>query len=544
MKSRRRFPWIFPTTVLACALAGGLVGGHVEATAGPPEDSDVQACLKQFTQIYELVEQNYADRVDPDSAIFDNPDTGGGAIPGMLRQLDPHSLFFDPKAFSKLREDQEGRYSGVGMVIAPREERDGKMDIIVLQPMPNSPALKAGLKPGDVVIRVDGKSTEGMGTDEVATLLKGPRGTTVHIMVTRETKPAPLTFDVVRHEIPHPSVDAAFLIRPGIGYIHITEFSETTGEELHQALADLNSKDLHGLILDLRDNPGGVLKAAVEVSGNFLQKNQLIVYHAGRNSREERYVAPVGEEGNQYPMVVLINRMTASAAEIVSGALQDHDRALLMGEPSFGKGLVQSVYTLSEHTGLALTTAHYYTPSGRLIQRNYSGVSLYDYYLHYQESAAPAHPEIRRTDAGREVFGGGGITPDVTFHDPPGTPVQFVLRDRREAFLGFGLEYLRAHGGSVPSDFVADDTVLAEFRKYLTTQDIPLSNEEFNANQDFIRGNIRAQLLDMVYGQAEGDKARKEIDPIVQKALEEMPQARDLLARLHRATPGPKGPGL
>ncbi len=336
MIRKRRVSWLLPTTVLASAVVGGLFGGRVEATAGPPDDSEVQTSLRQFTQVYELVEQNYADRVDPDAAIFDNPDTGGGAIPGMLRQLDPHSLFFDRKAFSKLREDQEGRYSGVGMVIAPREERDGRVAIIVLEPMPDSPALKAGLLAGDTVVRVDGKSTAGMGTDEVASLLKGPRGTTVHITVTREAKPAPLEFDVVRHEIPHPSVDIAFAVRPGIGYIHIGEFTETTGEELHEALEKLDSRNLHGLVLDLRDNPGGVLKAAVEVSGNFLEKNQLIVYHAGRNSREERYVAPAGEEGNQFPMVVLINRMTASAAEIVSGALQDHDRALVMGEPSFG----------------------------------------------------------------------------------------------------------------------------------------------------------------------------------------------------------------
>ena len=530
--------------MLACALAGGLVGGRVEATADPADDADVQTSLKQFTQIYELVEQNYANRVDPDAAIFDNPAKGGGAIPGMLRQLDPHSIFFDPKAFSKLREDQEGRYSGVGMVIAPREERDGHVVVVVLDPMPNSPALKAGLLAGDVVVRVDDKSTEGMGTTEVANLLKGPRGTTVHITVARETKPAPLQFDVVRREIPHPSVDTAFLIRPGVAYIHIAEFSETTGEELRQALGNLDSKSLHGLILDLQDNPGGVLKAAVEVSGNFLEKNQLIVYHAGRNSREERYVAPVGEKGNQFPMVVLINRMTASAAEIVAGALQDHDRALLMGEPSFGKGLVQSVYTLSEHTGLALTTAHYYTPSGRLIQRDYSGVSLYDYYMHFQESGAAEHPEVRRTDAGREVYGGGGITPDLTFHEPPASPVQFVLRERREAFLSFALDYLHAHGASVPRDFVADGAVLAEFRKYLASEEIPLTDEDFNANLDFIRGNIRAELLDVVYGQAEGDKAKREFDPIVQKALGEMPQARELLARLHRAAAGPKGPGF
>ena len=437
MKTRQRYLWFLPTTVLACALLGGLFGGRVEATAGPPDDSDVETCLKQFTSIYELVEQNYADPVDPDAAIFDNPETGGGAIPGMLRQLDPHSLFFDPKAFSKLREDQEGRYSGVGMVIAPREERDGRMVVIVQEPMPDSPALKAGLRPGDVIIRVDGKSTEGLGTPQVRDLLKGPRGTAVHITVNREVSPQPLEFEVVRHEIPHPSVENAFELRPGVGYIRLAEFSETTGDELRQALSKLDAKSLHGLVLDLRGNPGGLLK-----------------------------------EAHQYPMVVLIDRGTASAAEIVTGALQDHDRALVMGEPSFGKGLVQSVYTLSEHTGLALTTAHYYTPTGRLIQREYSGVSPYDYYLHYQESGTPSHPDVRRTDAGREVFGGGGITPDVAFHEPPSNPLQVILEFRRQAFLGFALNYLRAHGGTVRRDFLVDDAVVADFRKYLASEEI------------------------------------------------------------------------
>ena len=242
-------------------------------------------------------------------------------------------------------------------------------------------------------------------------------------------------------------------------------------------------------------------------------------------------------------MVVLIDRGTASAAEIVTGALQDHDRALVMGEPSFGKGLVQSVYTLSEHTGLALTTAHYYTPTGRLIQREYSGVSPYDYYLHYQESGTPSHPDVRRTDAGREVFGGGGITPDVAFHEPPSNTLQVILEFRRQAFLGFALNYLRAHGGTVRRDFLVDDAVVADFRKYLASEEIPLTAHDYKDNSNFINGNIRAQLLEVVYGQAEGDKVKKEHDPMVQKALEEMPVARELLARLHRVA-GTKGPGL
>ena len=212
----------------------------------------------------------------------------------------------------------------------------------------------------------------------------------------------------------------------GVAYIHINRFNENTNDELSEALKRLGEKNLQGLVLDLRGNPGGLLQEAVEVSDHFLEKSQLIVYHYGRHSQEKRYYTTKGDSGKEYPIVVLINRMTASAAEIVTGALQDHDRALVMGQPSFGKGLVQTVFPLSEHTGLALTTARYYTPSGRLIQRDYDNVSLYDYYYRPEDTPTP-HTDVRLTDGGREVYGGGGITPDVKYEDPKLTPTQEAL---------------------------------------------------------------------------------------------------------------------
>ena len=527
MKQTRRVVWFILSTVLLCALLGGAYGQRVEATTNA-DDGDVQQGLNSFTKVFNVVEQNYADPVDPDRAIFGPPNSNLGAIPGMLRTLDPHSNFFDPRAFAQLREDQEGKYYGVGMQITARPGKMGKLVTIVLLPMPGSPAFRAGLRPGDVITHVDGKPTEGLNTQQVAELLKGPKGTIVHVTISREGSDEPLQFTITRDEIAKHSVDAAFMLRSGIGYIHISSFNENTNDELTDALHKLNEQRLQGLILDFRGNPGGLLQEAVEVADHFVEKNQLIVYHYGRHSREKRYYANKGADtANEYPIVVLINRMTASAAEIVTGALQDHDRALVMGEPSFGKGLVQTVYPLSEKSGLALTTARYYTPSGRLIQRDYRDVSLYDYYYHPQTNPSE-HNEVRLTDGGREVYGGGGIDPDIVVPEPKMTPVQQMLA-RHDAFLNFGKSYLAVHK-TIPRDFQTTDAVLEEFKQFLNREKIELSDQEFQDNLDFIKKRIRLQLVAVIYGEADASQLSVENDYLVQKALEKLPQARELLA--------------
>src|SRR5436305_7164819 len=317
-------------------------------------DSDVNQSLKQFTEVYDVVEQNYAEPVNPDKAIYN------GAIPGMLHVLDPHSIFFDPKSYSALREEQRGKYYGVGMQVGPRNNK-----VIVIAPFVGTPAYRAGIRPGDIIIAVDGKPTDNMNTSDVAELLKGPKGTNVKITILREEVDKPMDFNIVRDEIPHASVDLHFMIRQGIGYMHVAGLQETTEKEVSDALDEMG--DLKGLILDLRQNPGGLLSEGVGVADKFLKKGAVIVSHHGRASAERAYKASHGNGGKEYPLVVLVNRGTASAAEIVSGAIQDHDRGLIVGDTRFGKGLVQTVYPLAENTGLALTTAKYYTPSGRLI---------------------------------------------------------------------------------------------------------------------------------------------------------------------------------
>ena len=419
------------------------------------------------------MQENYAEPVNPDKAIYN------GAIPGMLRVLDPHSNFFDPKSYAALREEQRGKYYGVGMQVGPRNSK-----VIVIAPFAGAPAYRAGIRPGDIIIAVDGKQTDNMSTSDVAELLKGPKGTSVKITVLREGTDKPLDFNVVRDEIPRYSVDVHFLIKPGIGYIHVSGFQETTEKEVRDALDEFG--DIHGLILDLRQNPGGLLSEGVGVADQFLKKGQVIVSHHGRASAEKVYKATHGNGGKDYPIVVLVNRGTASAAEIVAGAIQDHDRGLIAGETTFGKGLVQTVYPLSENTGLALTTAKYYTPSGRLIQRDYNGVSLYDYYYNDRDNAdqTVANHEVKMTDSGRTVYGGGGITPDVKIPNQKTNRFEDTLLEKY-AFFNFAKHYVINH--QVNKKFEVDDAVMQEFRKFLDEQKITFTEADLAENNDWIR---------------------------------------------------------
>ncbi|MGH9327372.1 MAG: S41 family peptidase [Terriglobia bacterium] len=532
MKQTRRTLWIVISTIILCAVLGGIYGSRVEATGQDTEDSGLQACLRQFTRVYSVVQQDYADHVNPDDAIYGPAGSMTvGAIPGMLRTLDPHSNFFSPKAFQALREDQEGEYFGVGMVIQQQLSSLNRLVTVVVYPFHGSPAMRAGIRAGDVIVKVNQKPTQGLSVDQVATLLKGPKGTVVHVTVSRVGGSKPLEFTITRAQIAQHSVDMAFMVRPGVGYIRLTKFDETTNDELTAALKRLDAKHLRGLILDLRSNPGGLLQQAVEVANHFLEKNQLIVYHYGRNSRERRYYATGGSHGEQYPMVVLINSNTASAAEIVTGALQDHDRALVVGQTSFGKGLVQTVYPLSDNTGLALTTAHYYTPSGRLIQRSYSDMSLWDYYNH-DGGATPSHSHVYYTDGGRKVYGGGGITPDVEFKEPKLIPVEQKLR-AHSAFFNFGKEYLSTHP-NVPKNFDPDEAVVQAFQNYLRKEKIRVSDQDVANNLDYIKLHIQEDVLSTVYGMQVADRLAVKNDPLVLKGIDELPEAAQLVEHAKR----------
>src|SRR5437773_6474728 len=506
-RSSRRSLFSILLVIILCGFLG--VSFSQRSNSAPAADTDVRDNLRQFSEVYDLVEQNYAEPVNADKAIYN------GAIPGMLHVLDPHSNFFDPKSYSALREEQRGKYYGVGMTIAPRNNK-----VIVLGPFVGTPAYKAGIRPGDVIIAVDGKPTDNMNAGDVADLLKGAKGTNVHITILREGSEKPLEFNVVRDEIPRNSVDLKFELRPGIGYLHVTSFNETTEREVEEALDGFS--DMKGLILDLRGNPGGLLNEGVGVADKFLKKGQVIVSHHGRSSPEKVYRAAHGNAGKDYPLVVLVNRGTASAAEIVSGASPDHDRGLIAGETTFGKGLVQTVYPLSNDTGLALTTAKYYTPSGRLIQRDYSNVSLYDYYFNRQAEENHNSHEVKLTDSGRTVYGGGGISPDVKI--PPIKSNRFedsLLQ--HYVFFNFAKRYIVNHRPD-PKKFEVDDAVMQDFRKFLDEEKVPYTEADLLQNADFIRSSIKSEIFVDAFGQEEGLKVRAETDPEVIKGLELLPQ--------------------
>ncbi len=516
---------LFTCTVFlaSCGVLGSVVGPRLAAQSATDE-STLRDSLKSFTSVYSVVEQNYADKMDTDhadKAIYD------GAIPGMLHTLDPHSNFYDPKAYAQMREDQHGRYYGVGMTIQPQLV-DGTLKIFILYPFEGTPSFKAGIKPGDQILTVDGKPVDGMDSAAVASMLKGPRGTHVSVVMQREGKDKPITFDLVRDEIPRPSVDLAFEIKPNVGYMHVTNFQETTAREVGDAL-DIFRKDgpLKGLVIDLRGNPGGLLNQAVDMSDKFLQKGQVVVSQHGRAAADQVYSASRGEQGPKFPIVVLVNRNTASAAEIVSGALQDHDRALIVGETTFGKGLVQTVFNISQNTGLALTTFHYYTPSGRLIQRPYDNLSLYDYY-YVREASNPkdnANRETKTTDDGRIVYGGGGITPDQHIDPIKGNHVQDTLL-QHYAFFNFSKHYLASH--PVTKDFDVDAAVVSDFENFLRQRKIEVTDQDVAANLDWVKESIKAELFTSQFGQNEGMKVRASWDPQIQKALSFLPQAQAL----------------
>jgi carboxyl-terminal processing protease len=524
---------LFSITVFlaTCAVAGSFINQRVAAQSATDE-STLRDSLHNFTNVYSVVEQNYADKMTTDKtdkAIYD------GAIPGMLHVLDPHSSFYDPKAYAQMREDQHGRYYGVGMTIQPQPDPTAKggTKIVVLYPFEGTPSFKAGVRPGDVILSVDGKSTEGMDSAGVAAMLKGPRNTHVLVTMSREGSPKPLDFDLVRDEVSRPSVDLSFMIKPGIGYMHVTNFMETTSREVGDALEKFG--DIHGLVIDMRGNPGGLLNEAVNMSDKFLQKGQIVVSQRGRAFPDQVYRAARGSD-TKYPIVVLVNRNTASAAEIVSGALQDHDRALIVGETTFGKGLVQTVFQITENTGLALTTYHYYTPSGRLIQRNYSNISLYDYYYVRDSNVQPkdkSNLEVKLTDSGRTVYGGGGITPDEKIDNIKTTRFQETLLVKY-AFFNFSKHYLAVHG-SVAKDFTVDDAVMQEFKAFLKSQNVDYTDQDIAGVQDWVKESIKSELFTSQFGQLEGLKVRAEWDPQIAKAVTFIPEAQTLQEHLKLA---------
>ena len=482
-------------------------------------DADLNTSIKKFTQVYEAVEANFADKVDSDRLIYH------GAIPTMLRTLDPHSNFFDPRAYQLMREGQSGHYYGVGMYVgAPL----GK--VVVMYPFEGSPAFRAGLRPADEIIAVNDTNTERATVTQVSSMLKGPKGTPVTITVKRVGGDGPLHFSVIRDNVPRGSVNYAFWLRPGIAYMRVEAFNETTSREVDQVLSKFPESAIEGLVLDLRDNGGGLVQEAVNVADRFLRKGQLIVSHHGRASAETKFVAKHGERGREYPIVVMVNRGTASAAEILAGALQDHDRAWIFGESTFGKGLVQAPFPLSGNSAVLLTIAKYYTPSGRLIQRDYAHQGLYEYLSRTEGQNNPK--DMKKTDSGRIMYGGDGIAPDERYKIPELTRLQAELAGRI-VFFYFVPEFMASHGAKIAKDWQPDDQVMDSFRAFAKKRGIEFSAAEFERDRSWIKEHLRLEVLVTAFSREESDRSMFQNDPEVHKALESLPASKALLDRAH-----------
>jgi carboxyl-terminal processing protease len=520
--------------VAVSAAAGGVFGGgDLNATQSKDRLSER---YRVYTSALAIVEKDYVEKIDSAQAVY-------GSIDGMLRTLDPHSSFFDPSAYSQMRERQEGKYFGIGVSIVAANG-----DVTVTNLFEGSPAYKAGIRRGDVIAKVGTESAKGWTTRQVSDKIRGEKGTTVDISIRRPGSEALIELTVMRDEIIINTVRASFMVQPGTGYIRMQDFSETTDEELQTALKKLSGQGMQRLVLDLRDNPGGPLDQAIAVSNHFLKRGQMIVYTRGRiQNIDQDY--PATEQGDYpaIPLIVMVNRGSASASEIVSGAMQDHDRGLIVGEQTFGKALVQSVYRIANGAGLALTTGRYYTPSGRMIQRPWDGA--FDEYLTYglrdqkAEGRLHAASDLKYTDAGRKVYSGGGIEPDVFFGGPiEGFNPSFSTRQiwSRGLFVGFA-ERFTAEGDDRPANkkaeashkvargFEVTPAIIEEFKQYATAQRTKIDEAAFNADLAFIKAIIHYEVDVDLFGVEEARRQLIKVDPQAQAALTKFPEATALL---------------
>jgi carboxyl-terminal processing protease len=514
--------------VLFCALLGGLYGRSALVA-----QDQIPAQYKVLTAALEAIETNYVGDVESDRLVY-------GAISGMLQTLDPHSSFMDPRTYAQMRERQEGRYYGLGISI---QVVDGEITVFSL--FEGSPAYQKGLRRGDIIAQIEGKDTKGWTSDQAVRQLRGPRATPVHIAIKRSGYDKLIELDVIRDEIHIPTVRAAFMLDATTGYILLSDFGENTDDEMGSALKDLSAKGMRRLVLDLRNNPGGALDQAIRVTNRFLPRGDLIVYTRGRVANSDQdYRATQQSEYLNLPMITLVNRNSASASEIVSGALQDHDRSLIVGETTFGKALVQSVYRVSQGAGLAVTTARYYTPSGRLIQRPWDG--SFDEYLTYtlrEQDASKAHKpeELKFTDGGRRVYSGGGIEPDRRFDGPTEgfNPTRFGRTlFARNLFDTFAQRFSRAGDTRIsPSgtprelseEFVVTDAMVTEFKEHVQKSRLRIDEAAWQQDQNFIRAMLRFEIDVDLFGVETARRNLSKQDPQLLHALTLFPEAEALM---------------
>jgi carboxyl-terminal processing protease len=489
--------------VVLVVLAASWFAGRVQA-----KGDNTYRSFSQFTDIVARVRDNYVEEVEVDALIED-------AIRGMLYALDPHSQYLTASDYSSLKIETHGSYGGLGIVIGVR---DGYLTVV--SPMEGTPASRMGIRSLDRVVAIDGETADGLSLDDAVSRMRGPQGTQVKLSIMREGVDKPLDFTLTREIIEVKSIPYAFVTPDSIGFVRISRFSETTPVNLEKALREIESKRIRGLVIDLRRNPGGLLTEAISVSESFVRKGDLIVSTRGRVSiQNANYYSSAVKVHDGYPVVVLVDGGSASASEIVAGAMQDLDLGVLVGEQTFGKGSVQSVFPLRDGAALKLTTAKYFTPTGRCIDaqpkrpriRSTSDIKI-------GKQAEEKKPEFK-TAMGRTVYGGGGITPDVVVKLPQLSTISEKL-ERNLMFYKFAGEYLGKHKSLKPESFKVTPLLVSDFKKYLKEKDFEYEEKDFDADRAYVERAIAREVANQLAGEEAAFKIHIQGDPQVQKGFE------------------------
>ena len=454
-----------------------------------PPAKDVQALaesMKRFTQVYSLIEQNAAEPIDP-KVVFES-----GVMPSMLRKLDPHSVFFNRDQFEQLREMETSTRKGFGSIVSIVPGR-----VIVLQTLPGTPSARSGLSPGDEIIAINNVALSQFEVEQMVEFLAYSRQKDALLAVRRQNFPRPLEFVLSPATLDAPTVDRAFFVAPGLAYIRIGSFEEKTGRDLKHAIEKLGAESINGLVIDLRNNTGGVLKSALEAASLFLPAGTLITSVRGRSRQEEKIEVPPGFTPYKFPVAVLVNEKSASASEVLASALQDNQRGKVVGIPTYGKGLVQSVYTLSNGSGLALTTAYYYTPNGRSIQRKLEGAQI---------------------DPNLNPSASAGLSPDIVVTPEAPTRLRAFL-DSNGLITAFATEWVRSNP-KPEAGFRLPLKALDEFQLWLSTRNVQPRIAEWGLDREWMLNRIEQEVMNLTLGVEKGDEVELRRDPQLRRALE------------------------